>query len=209
MEENIKSYLNQGAGALANKAVNYGNKWLNNKINYGLNYASNYIRQFDFFGILPERWTILDDSGGKAFEFDSFASLNLKTESKIIQAPVEEGGFVMYNKVNTPLEISCVLIKHGLPQDLQEYVDALLNYADTTDLLSIVTPDREYANMNLTKVSFTRAAESGIDLIAAECSFTEVRQITLEYTSAKVARKVNRGRQQSKPTSMLTALFKR
>lgn len=198
--------LSRGAGAAANKAISYGNKWLDNKINFGLNYAKNYARKFDFFGILPEQWTLLDDAGEKAFEFDSFSNLNLKSESKVIQAPVENGSFVMYNKTNTPLEISCTLIKKGFPEDLQTYVDALLEYADNTNLLSIVTPDREYQNMNLTSVSFSRSAEGGVNLIMAECAFTEIRQVTPEYTSARVGKKVSRGRQQGKPRSMLSYL---
>ena len=202
-----QDYLSKGAGAVANKAVNYGNKWLNSKLNYGVNYARNYIRQFDFFGVLPERWIILDTAGEKALDFDAFNKLSLKSESKVIQAPVEGGGFVMYNKTNTPLELQCTLIKKGFPTDLQAYVDALLAYADNTDLVSIVTPDREYMNMNLTKVSFERSAEGGVDLIAAECSFIEVRQVTAQYTSARVGKKVSRGRQQSKPTSIVEALF--
>lgn len=198
--------LSRGAGAAVNKAVSYGNKWLDNKINFGINYAKNYARKFDFFGILPEQWTLLDDTGEKAFEFDSFSNLNLKSESKVIQAPVESGSFVMYNKTNTPLEISCTLIKKGFPEDLQTYVDALLEYADNTNLLSIVTPDREYQNMNLTSVSFSRSAEGGVNLIMAECAFTEIRQVTPEYTSARVGKKVSRGRQQGKPRSMLSYL---
>ena len=201
---NWQDALSKGAGAAANKAVNYGNKWLNSKINYGVNYAKNYARQFDFFGILPEQWTLLDSAGEKAFDFDSFSNLNLKSESKVIQAPVENGGFVMYNKTNTPLEIKCTLIKKGFPEDLQVYVDALLEYADNTNLLSIVTPDREYQNMNLTSVSFSRSAEGGVNLIMAECAFTEIRQVTHEYTSARVGKKVNRGRQQGKPRSMIS-----
>jgi hypothetical protein len=203
---NWQDTLSKGAGAAANKAVAYGNKWLDNKINFGLNYAKNYARKFDFFGILPEQWTLLDDAGEKAFEFDSFSNLNLKSESKVIQAPVENGSFVMYNKTNTPLEISCTLIKKGFPEGLQTYVDALLEYADNTKLLSIVTPDREYQNMNLTSVSFSRSAEGGVNLIMAECAFTEIRQVTPEYTSARVGKKVSRGRQQGKPRSMLSYL---
>lgn len=198
--------LSKGAGAASNKLVNYGNKWLNSKLNYGVNYAKNYVRQFDFFGILPEQWTLLDNEGEKAFEFDSFAKLNLKSESKVIQAPVENGGFVMYNKTNTPLEIKCILIKKGFPEELQTYVDALLDYADNTNLLSIVTPDREYQNMNLSSVSFERSAEGGVNVIMAECAFTEIRQVSPQYTSARVGGKVSRGRQQGKPRSMISYL---
>ena len=193
----------QGAGALANKAINYGNKWLNSKLNYGLNYARNYVRQFDFLGILPERWTILDSNGLKVLDFDAFNKADINNESKVIQAPVEGGGFVMYNKISTPLEVNCVLIKQGFPVDLQSYVDQLLEYVESTELLSIVTPDREYQNMNLVKVSFTRSAEAGVDVIAADCSFTEVRQVTLEYTSVGIGKRTSRGRQQGTETSFL------
>ena len=203
---NWQNALSKGAGAAANKAVAYGNKWLDNKINYGVNYAKNYAPKFDSSSNLPEQWTLLDDAGEKAFDFDSFSNLNLKSESKVIQAPVESGGFVMYNKTNTPLEIKCTLIKKGSPEDLQVYVDALLEYADNTDLLSIVTPDREYRNMNLNSVSFSRSAEGGVNLIMAECAFTEIRQVTPAYTSARVGKKVSRGRQQGKPRSMLSYL---
>ena len=203
---NWQNALSKGAGAAANKAVAYGNKWLDNKINYGVNYAKNYAPKFDSSSNLPEQWTLLDDAGEKAFDFDSFSNLNLKSESKVIQAPVENGGFVMYNKTNTPLEIKCTLIKKGSPEDLQVYVDALLEYADNTDLLSIVTPDREYRNMNLNSVSFSRSAEGGVNLIMAECAFTEIRQVTPAYTSARVGKKVSRGRQQGKPRSMLSYL---
>lgn len=203
---NWQDTLSKGAGAASNKAVVYGNKWLNNKINLGPNYAKNYAPKFDSSSNLPEQWTLLDDAGEKAFAFDSFSSLNLKSESKVIQAPVESGGFVMYNKTNTPLEIKCTLIKKGSPEDLQVYVDALLEYADNTNLLSIVTPDREYQNMNLTSVSFSRSAEGGVNLIMAECAFTEIRQVTPAYTSARVGKKVSRGRQQGKPRSMLSYL---
>lgn len=203
---NWQDILGKGAGAASNKTVAYGNKWLDNKINFGPNYAKNYANKFDFSGNLPEQWTLLDDAGEKAFAFDSFSNLNLKSESKVIQAPVESGGFVMYNKLNTPLEIKCTLIKKGSPEDLQVYVDALLEYADNTNLLSIVTPDREYQSMNLTSVSFSRSAEGGVNLIMAECAFTEIRQVTPEYTSARVGKKVSRGRQQGKPRSMLSYL---
>lgn len=211
-ENGMQDYVSKGAGAVANKAVNYGNKWLNSKLNYGLDYAKNYVRQFDFFGVLPERWTVLDTAGQKAFDFDAFNKLSLKSESKVIQAPVEGGGFIMYNKTNTPLELQCVLIKKGSPTELQTYVDALLTYADSTDLVSIVTPDREYQNMNLAKVSFERSAEGGVNLIAADCNFLEIRQVTAQYTSARVGQKVGRGRQQGKSssggTSILSAVFK-
>lgn len=199
----LKETFSKGAGAVANKAVNYGNKWLNNKINYGINYARNFIRSYDFLGILPEQWTLLDYDGEKAFEFSAFMQASVKSESKVTQMPVEGGSFVAYNLVKTPLEINCVLAKQGFPPDLTAYVEALLTYVDSTDLLSIVTPDKEYKDMKLTKVSFDRSAENGVDIIYAECSFVEIKQVQSKYTSARVGGKRSRGRQQGKETSAL------
>ena len=62
------------------KAVNYGSNYLNNKLSYGLNYARQFVRQYDVLGILPEEWSILDESGEKAFNFDTFQSADVKKE---------------------------------------------------------------------------------------------------------------------------------
>ena len=71
------------------KAVNYGSAYLNSKLNFGLNYAKSFTRQYDILGILPEQWTILDESQEKAFGFDTFQSLNYKQENKVTQNPVD------------------------------------------------------------------------------------------------------------------------
>lgn len=184
-----------------NKAVNYGNKYLNDKLNYGLNYASNYLRQFDILGLLPEQWTILDENGEKAFEFDAFISADIKNECKVTQKPVEEGSFASYHMTTAPLSIKCVLAKQGFPQDLTAITDALLNYVDSTALLSVITPEQEYEDMKLTGFSFSRAADKGCDIIYAECTFEQVRIVESEYSNAKIAQKQNRGLQQGNNNS--------
>lgn len=182
------------------KAVDYGNKVINDKINFGLNYARNFIRQYDVLGILPEAWTLLDETGEKAFEFDAFMTAEIKLETKITTAPVEEASFASYNLAVTPMEIKCVLAKQGMPEDLTVFADALIQYAQGTDLLSIVTPEREYENMKLLSVSFGRSAETGTDIIYAECDFQEVRLVMAEYSDDKLAVKKSRGLQKGGTT---------
>lgn len=190
------------------KAVNYGNKYLNEKLSYGVNYARNLIASYDPLNIfgLAERWTILDESGETALEFDAFIKSSVKAESKVTSMPVEGGGFVSYNKTISPCTLNVTLSKRGTPEYLAAFVTALLNYANGTDLLSVVTPEQEYKSMNLTSVSFDRAAENGTDVIYAECAFTEVREVESEYTSVRIAKKVSRGRQQGKNQSMLSLI---
>jgi hypothetical protein len=198
----IQSYADKAI----KKAVNYGSQYLNSKINYGLAYAENFIRQYDVFGVLPDQWSIIDESGEKAFTFDSFVSADIKSESKVIQSPVEQGSFASYNLTVTPCELSCTLSKKGYQSDLMAFVDSLQNYIDSTDLLTVVTPEREYSNMKLIKFNFTRNAENGIDIIFAELGFIEVREVTSEYTSVRIARRAQRGVQQGKETSALAGM---
>lgn len=186
-----------------NKAITYGNKWLDSKINYGVNYLENYARQFDPLGVFPAQWTILNESADEAFEFDVFMNANVKSEVKVTQMPVENGSFVAYNMVGSPLEINCVLAKRGMPQDLRVYTEALLALVDSTELVSIITPEREYQSMKLTKISFDRSSDTGTDIIYAECNFIEIRQVSSQYTNARVARKVSRGHQQPQDVSLI------
>lgn len=190
------------------KAVNYGSAYLNSKLNFGLNYAKSFIRQYDILGILPEQWTILDESQEKAFGFDTFQSLNYKQENKVTQNPVEQGSFVDYNVVETPAEIACVISKHGFAPDLSAFVDALEQYVKSTDLLTVETPEKEYANMKMTKFSYNRSAENGTDVIYAECAFTEIREVTSQYTNVRLAGKKSRGLQQGKEVSALEGIYK-
>lgn len=189
------------------KAVNYGSDYLNSKLNYGLNYAASFLRQYDVLGILPEEWSIIDESGEKAFSFDSFQSADVKQESKVTHSPVEGGSFATYNIVQTPTELSCMIAKHGFVPDLIRFVDALQTYLQSTDLLTVVTPEKEYENMKLTKFNFNRSADNGTDIIYAELSFIEVREVTSQFTNVRVAAKKQRGLQQGKETSAAQGIF--
>ena len=188
------------------KAVNYGSQYLNTKLNYGLNYASSFIRQYDILGVLPEEWSIIDESGEKAFGFDTFQSLDARNESKVIQTPVEGGSFSSYNMVQTPIELNCMISKHGFVPDLIAFVDALSAYVDSTNLVTVVTPEKEFENMKLTKFNYTRSAEAGTDVIYAELSFTEVREVVSQFTNVRVAGKQSRGVQQGKEVSALAGI---
>lgn len=185
------------------KAVNWGSNWLNNKINFGLNYLENWIRQYDIFGILPDQWSVIDDTGERAFPFDSFVTADTSAECKVIQAPVEGGSFVSYNMVVPPVEIKCTLARRGYPPELMAFVTALHGYVESTDLLSVITPDREFDNMKLTKMSYRRSADNGTDIIYADLSFVEVREVASQYTNARVAQKQSRGVQQAPNQSIV------
>lgn len=152
---------------------------------------------------VTNNWVLLNEGGGIAVAFTSFINMDLKTENKIIQAPTEEGGFVAYNKVRTPLDIGLQVAISGSVSDLESAVSDLLALSSSTQLLSLITPEREYQSLNLTKLAWRRVSEEGTNVIYVDCGLAEVRQVTSEYTNTKVAKRRSRGRQQAKETSVL------
>lgn len=180
---------------MTEKLVNYGSQYLNSRINAG---GLSGLPDVNLADSGSQAWTILDETGEQAFSFDVFEKSNYKGESKIVQSPVEEGSFASYNMTLTPQEVGCTLIKRGRSDNLSAFINALQAFVESTDLLTVVTPEREYQNMKLTKATFDRSIDNGTDCIVADLSFQEVREITSEYTTVEMQEKTQRGVQQSK-----------
>ena len=180
---------------MTDRIVNYGSQYLNSRINTG---GLSGLPDVNLADNSPQAWTILDETGEQAFSFDVFEKSNYKGESKIVQSPVEEGSFASYNMTLTPQEVGCTLIKRGRSDDLSTFINALQAFVESTDLLTVVTPEREYQNMKLTKATFDRSIDNGTDCIVADLSFQEVREITSEYTTVEMQEKTHRGVQQGK-----------
>lgn len=180
---------------MTERLVNYGSQYLNSRINAG---GLSGLPDVNLADSGSQAWTILDETGEQAFSFDVFEKSNYKGESKIVQSPVEEGSFASYNMTLTPQEVGCTLIKRGGSDDLSAFINALQAFVESTDLLTVVTPEREYQNMKLTKATFDRSIDNGTDCIVADLSFQEVREITSEYTTVEMQEKTQRGTRQGK-----------
>ena len=180
---------------MTDRIINYGSQYLNSRINAG---GFSSLPDVNIADNGSQAWTILDETGEQAFSFDVFEKSNYKGESKIVQSPVEEGSFASYNMTLTPQEVGCTLIKRGRSDDLSAFINALQAFVESTDLLTVVTPEREYTNMKLIKATFDRSIDNGTDCIVADLSFQEVREITSEYTTVEMQEKTQRGVQQSK-----------
>lgn len=134
--------------------------------------------------VLPQsatagRWTIHDKNGKVALSFDTFLGLDYRGESRVPTEPVEEGGFAAFNKVASPDLLSVRLAKSAA--DLSGFVAELLALKGSTDLFSIVTPDRVYESVNVVSVNYTRRTEGGADRLVAELGVMEIRQVKPAY----------------------------
>lgn len=150
-------------------------------------------------------WTILKQDGSVALTFNSFLSMSAKTENPTVQAPVEQGGYVMYNKIQTPLDINVQLaFSTQNNNEIDRAINDLLALSSSTDLVNIVTPDYEYKNFNLESLQWQRKTDQGAYILIVDLGFVEVKQVKVQYGNARVARRRQRGQQQAKEESIIS-----
>ena len=178
---------------IKNNAINFGSRVINNYLTGNLQGINANAVSEDF-----NNWNILDENGERVLTFDSFIKSSVNSESKVTQMPVERGSFVDYNIVKTPLNMSVTLVKSGSSDELSEYVNTLLELVDSTKLVTVITPEKEYNNMKIVKVNFDRSTDNGVNIILAECNFLEIRQVQSKYGNARLQGKSSRGLQQPK-----------
>lgn len=138
-------------------------------------------------------------------------SIDVKNESKLLTSPVEESGFASYNKVASPLDIYVELAASSSESGHAALLAALDKLASGTDLVSLVTPDKEYRFLNIESYSVKRTATEGATLLVAELHLLEVRQVKVRVSQAAIrspkrptsASKVDRGQVQTKKRNSL------
>jgi hypothetical protein len=115
---------------------------------------------------------------------DNFTRLNMEQAWEVTDAPVQEGSFASYNKVETPFEIRLRMTKGGTLASRQKFLDTLEDIAKSLDLYRILTPERSYLNVNITGYRVTRESATGAYFLAeVEITFREIRQVQAQYTS--------------------------
>ena len=140
-----------------------------------------------------------------AVEFSVFMNMDYSGECKIISSPVEEGGFVSYNRTSAPAAIGLQVAIKGLPDELMSSLTDLEVMMEQTDLLTLITPDNVYQDYNMVKLQYSRKPEDGLDVAYIDIGLEEVRQVESKYTNTKVAPEQKRGRVQAKSTSTSSA----
>lgn len=154
-------------------------------------------------------WMITDSDGQIVLEFSSFLSADVRNEGQVVSAPVEEGGFASYNKVDSPLAVAASLAFQGTEEQIQDAIFMLSVLREETLLVNLVTPDAEYENLTLESYSYRRDRESGVGVLFVELSFVEVRQVATQYTNVRLAPRKQRGLQRTQETSGLQGLYDR
>lgn len=133
-------------------------------------------------------WLLADTRGTTLTDFSSFLGWRLKGDSNVTYDPVEKGYFVAYNKTIMPFEGTVTLAKSSKsPADLQKVLDTLEALRTSTETFSIVTPLREYKNLNLLSYEYKFEENGATSQLIVDLALIEVREVESSYSDVVVS----------------------
>lgn len=132
-----------------------------------------------FLSMAPT-WTIQDEGGGTAVNFDVFLSMDFAGQNSVAHEPIEQGGFASYNKQDSPKEITVSLACTKMYMSQQPVLENLDKLAHGIQKLSLVTPSSEYKNLNLEGYSYRRTEDAGAGMLVVELKLVEVREVEIK-----------------------------
>ena len=147
-------------------------------------------------------WAFVEPQSGAMLAFKSFVQLNYSVAHKVVSSPVEST-FVAYNKTTDPEQLDIRGAIKGTPEEIGDALDTLIYFAQSTELLNILTPEKYYIGFNLYKLDYKRDARDGVDLVIFDARLQEIRQVESMYTNVKLRRKQRTGQKQSVNESVL------
>lgn len=131
-------------------------------------------------------WSLYDKNGSVAVPFDTFFSVDVVNEGRVTQYPTEPNSFASYNKVQSPGTINVTVALTGGAMERSAVVDRLQELVASTELLSIVTPEKTYTDYALESFDYVRTVEDGLDRLKVNLRMVEVKQVSAEYSNETI-----------------------
>lgn len=120
-----------------------------------------------------------------AFDFDALIQFEVRAEGMVVSAPVEQGSFASYNKVDSPNYIEVQLAKQGTDDVLQASLKTLDELQTTASKVNFVTPVAEYENYTLESYDFSMSQRDGLGVLYIRLHLVEIREVAPQYTDSK------------------------
>ena len=133
----------------------------------------------ELLGLAPV-WTLQNEGGGTAVDFDVFLGIDFSGDNQVAHEPIEQGGFVSYNKQNTPKEITVELACTKMYFSQQPVLENIDKLASGVQKLSLVTPSSEYKDLNLESYSYRRTDDAGAGMLVVELKLVEIREVEVK-----------------------------
>lgn len=115
---------------------------------------------------------------------DSIQDFGYRNEYEISDYFVQDGSFASYNKVANPNETYVRMTKGGSQSDRAEFLQQIEDILATTDLYTVMTPEKAYLNQNPYRFEMTRRGVNGAYFLTeVDLYFREIRSAVAQYTT--------------------------
>lgn len=141
------------------------------------------------------QWGLFTQDGEFAVPADNVIAFENSLEARISDYPVAPNGsgqpsqtvgFGSYNKVIVPYDIRLIMSRGGSVEDRQDFLKAIQDAWQSTELFNVVTPECVYLDVNVVAVRRTAAGDRGMGLMTLEVALRKVRQTaSLSFTQTK------------------------
>lgn len=129
---------------------------------------------------------IIKTEKGDRIAFTSMLEFSCEESSSIAGEPLEEGSFMMYNRVNEPTSIKIRLGRQGDNADLQKILADLRTLKTENTKVSIIIPADSYEGFMLESFDWRTDDHNGFDVLMVDCQFKEIREIKDQKTTSAV-----------------------
>lgn len=135
----------------------------------------------------PPQWGVFDSDGQLVLDPDSVLEFSQRREFEISNFPVQRGSFASYNKVIRPNEVQLRFSKGGTIDDRASFLADLEALAQSLQIVSVVTLENVYPNLNLARYEVTRrGAKGAYFLTEVDAYFIQILQVQAQYSTTSV-----------------------
>lgn len=125
------------------------------------------------------RWGVYTKEGKNLFPLAKITGMSLNATASVAQAPLEDGGFMPYNKViaSQQWSLTAVFMKDslGAAGDQSKVIKKLENLRRDSSRIILRMPGYKSSDATLIGYEFERTAQSGCDLLIVRMTLQEVR----------------------------------
>jgi hypothetical protein len=114
---------------------------------------------------------------------DNVYAFDNRNEWRVSDYPVQTGSFASYNKVVIPYDVTVRLTKGGSLSDRKVFLDQIAAIAGDTNLYTVLTPERSYSNVNVTRYETIRRSGEGAYFLEVDVFLRNIIQVTAQYSN--------------------------
>jgi len=128
-------------------------------------------------------WGVFDDNGNKVINPDNVYAFGDRSEYRVIDYNVQRGAFGSFNKVIVPPEQTLRMTKGGTLTQRTAFLKSIDRIIGDTNTYAILTPEKPYFNVNLTRAELIRRSSEGAYFLEVDVYFRTIVENNPQYST--------------------------